>query len=115
MNRGDSCKLLGVPARDTDVLLQSNPSAVGDSSGRPTSSIPGKDRVDLADRRPPQLETRSTIFDRPTPNEAFLRRGGTRRNPDFRNLRTFRLNVSGYVPAPLQLSVDTFIAVQPLS
>jgi len=57
--------------------------------------------------RPPQLETPLHYFRQDlTPNEAFFVRWHLEGIPTSVDLRTFRLNVSGYVQQPLQLSVD---------
>jgi len=57
--------------------------------------------------RPPQLETPIHYFRQDlTPNEAFFVRWHLEGIPTSVDLRTFRLNVSGHVQQPLQLSVD---------
>jgi DMSO/TMAO reductase YedYZ molybdopterin-dependent catalytic subunit len=57
--------------------------------------------------RPPQLETPLHYFRQDlTPNEAFFVRWHLEGIPTSVDLRTFRLNVSGHVGQPLQLSVD---------
>ncbi len=57
--------------------------------------------------RPPQLETPIRYFRQDlTPNEAFFVRWHLEGIPTSVDLRTFRLNVSGHVRQPLQLSVD---------
>src|SRR5438105_15014612 len=57
--------------------------------------------------RPPQLETPIHYFRQDlTPNEAFFVRWHLEGIPTSVDLGTFRLNVSGPVRQPLQLSVD---------
>jgi len=57
--------------------------------------------------RPPQLETPIHYFRQDlTPNEAFFVRWHLEGIPTSVDLRTFRVNVSGHVRQPLQLSVD---------
>jgi DMSO/TMAO reductase YedYZ molybdopterin-dependent catalytic subunit len=57
--------------------------------------------------RPPQLETPIHYFRQDlTPNEAFFVRWHLEGIPTSVDLRTFRLNVSGHVRQPLQLSVN---------
>src|SRR5260370_31644766 len=57
--------------------------------------------------RPHQLETPIDYFRQDlTPNEAFFVRWHLEGTPTSVDLRTFRLNVSGHVRQPLQLSVD---------
>src|SRR3981081_4238838 len=57
--------------------------------------------------RPPQLETPLHYFRQDlTPNEAFFVRWHLEGIPASVDLRTFRLNVSGHVRQPFQLSVD---------
>jgi DMSO/TMAO reductase YedYZ molybdopterin-dependent catalytic subunit len=57
--------------------------------------------------RPPQLETPIHYFRQDlTPNEAFFVRWHLEGIPTSVDLRTFRLNVTGQVRQPLQLSMD---------
>src|SRR5260370_24457466 len=57
--------------------------------------------------RPPQLETPLHYFRQDlTPNEAFFVRWHLEGIPTSVDLRTFRLNVSGHVRQPSQLSMD---------
>src|SRR3981189_820068 len=75
----------------------------------PTNLIrfPEKTEMILLTDRPPQLETPLHYFRQDlTPNEAFFVRWHLEGIPTSVDLRTFRLNVSGHVRQPLQLSVD---------
>src|SRR3981081_2046993 len=83
-------------------------SAVGTLSS-PTNLIrfPEKTEMIWPTDRPPQLETPIHYFRQDlTPNEAFFVRWHLEGIPTTVDLRTFRLNVSGHVQHPLQLSVD---------
>src|SRR3977135_2000782 len=83
-------------------------SAVGTLSS-PTNLIrfPEKTEMILLTDRPPQLETPIHYFRQDlTANEAFFVRWHLEGVPTSVDLRTFRLNVSGHVREPLQLSVD---------
>jgi sulfite dehydrogenase len=69
--------------------------------------FPEKTEMILLTDRPPQLETPLHYFRQDlTPNEAFFVRWHLEGIPTSVDLRTFRLNVSGHVRQPLQLSVD---------
>jgi DMSO/TMAO reductase YedYZ molybdopterin-dependent catalytic subunit len=69
--------------------------------------FPEKTELILLTDRPPQLETPLHYFRQDlTPNEAFFVRWHLEAIPTSVDLRTFRLNVSGHVRTPLQLSVD---------
>ena len=69
--------------------------------------FPEKTEIILLTDRPPQLETPIHYFRQDlTPNEAFFVRWHLEGVPTSVDLRTFRLNVSGHVRQPLQLSVD---------
>src|SRR3979411_1018436 len=83
-------------------------SVVGTSSS-PASLVrfPEKTEMILLTDRPPQLETPIHYFRQDlTPNEAFFVRWHLEGVPTSVNLRTFRLNVSGHVRQPLQVSGD---------
>src|SRR6266436_1772749 len=68
---------------------------------------PEKSELILLTDRPPLLETPLHYFRQDlTPNEAFFVRWHLEGIPTSVDLRTFRLNVSGHVQQPLQLSVD---------
>src|SRR2546421_10703726 len=109
MNRRGFLQLIGATgaAALTSSCNRIN-SGVGNPS-RPTHLIrfPGKTKKILLTDPPPQLETPLHYF-RPdlTPNEAFFVRWHLEGIPASVDLRTFRLNVSGQVRNPLQLSVD---------
>ena len=69
--------------------------------------FPEKTELILLTDRPPQLETPLHYFRQDlTPNEAFFVRWHLEGIPTSVDLRTFRLNVTGHVRQPLQLSVD---------
>jgi DMSO/TMAO reductase YedYZ molybdopterin-dependent catalytic subunit len=69
--------------------------------------FPEKTEMILLTDRPPQLETPIHYFRQDlTPNEAFFVRWHLEGIPTSVDLRTFRLNVSGHVRQPLQLSMD---------
>src|SRR5882724_6103277 len=69
--------------------------------------FPEKENLILLTDRPPQLETPLHYFRQDlTPNSAFFVRWHLEGIPTSVDLRTFRLNVSGHVQQPLQLSVD---------
>jgi sulfite dehydrogenase (cytochrome) subunit A len=68
--------------------------------------FPEKTEMILLTDRPPQLETPIHYFRQDlTPNEAFFVRWHLEGIPTSVDLRTFRLNVSGHVRKPLQLSM----------
>src|SRR5882724_13664348 len=68
---------------------------------------PEKSELILLTDRPPLLETPLHYFRQDlTPNEAFFVRWHLEGIPTSVDLRTFRLNLSGHVRRPLQLSVD---------
>ena len=83
-------------------------SVVGSLSTAATlARFPEKTEMILLTDRPPQLETPLHYFRQDlTPNEAFFVRWHLEGIPTSVDLRTFRLNVSGHVRQPLQLSVD---------
>jgi sulfite dehydrogenase len=69
--------------------------------------FPEKTEMILLTDRPPQLETPIHYFRQDlTPNEAFFVRWHLEGIPTSVDLRRFRLNVSGHVRQPLQLSMD---------
>src|SRR5260370_26229742 len=69
--------------------------------------FPEKTEMILLPDRPPQLEPPIHYFRQDlTPNEAFFVRWHLEGIPTSVDLRTFRLNVSGHIRQPLQLSVD---------
>ena len=92
--------LMASPGRMTSVLGASQ-------STRDLVRFPEKTELILLTDRPPQLETPTHYFRQDlTPNEAFFVRWHLEGIPTSVDLRTFRLNVSGHVGQPLQLSVD---------
>jgi len=92
--------LMASPVRMTSVLEAS-------SSMRDLVRFPEKTEMILLTDRPPQLETPIHYFRQDlTPNEAFFVRWHLEGIPTSVDLRTFRVNVSGHVQQPLQLSVD---------
>ena len=77
------------------------------SSPLPLIRFPEKAEMILLTDRPPQLETPIHYFRQDyTPNRAFFVRWHLEGIPTSVDLRTFRLNVSGNVQKPLQLSMD---------
>jgi DMSO/TMAO reductase YedYZ molybdopterin-dependent catalytic subunit len=77
------------------------------SDSRDLVRFPEKTELIFLTDRPPQLETPLHYFRQDlTPNEAFFVRWHLEGIPTSVDLRTFRLNVSGHVRQPLQLSVD---------
>src|SRR6201993_3641304 len=77
------------------------------SSPANLARFPEKTEMILLTDRPPQLETPLHYFRQDlTPNEAFLVRWHLEGIPTSVDLRTFRLNISGHVRQPLQLSMD---------
>jgi len=92
--------LMTWPDRMASVLAAS-------SNTFPLARFPEKTELILLTDRPPQLETPLHYFRQDlTPNEAFFVRWHLEGIPTSVDLRTFRLNVSGHVRQPLQLSVD---------
>src|SRR5258707_7557499 len=93
-------------------------SAVG-TSPSPANLVrfPEKTAMILLTDRPPQLETPIHYFRQDlTPHEAFFVRWHLEGIPTSVDLRTFRLNISGHVRQPLQLSVDDLRSqFQPIS
>src|ERR1700747_2378867 len=82
-------------------------SLAGTQSSRDLIRFPEKTEMILLTDRPPQLETPLHYFRQDlTPNEAFFVRWHLEGIPTSVDLRTFRLNVSGHVRQPLQLSMD---------
>jgi sulfite dehydrogenase (cytochrome) subunit A len=98
------------PLRRMASLGFSNHLGQGPADMRPWARFPEKtDLLMLADR-PPLLETPMRYFmaDR-TPNDAYFVRWHYAGLPTHVDLRTFRLNVSGAVAKPLQLSFDDLL------
>ncbi|HTB92253.1 MAG TPA: molybdopterin-dependent oxidoreductase [Candidatus Sulfotelmatobacter sp.] len=83
------------------------PLLASSSGNEELARFPEKTELILLTDRPPQLETPLHYFRQDlTPNEAFFVRWHLEGIPTSVDLRTFRLNVSGHVRQPLQLSVD---------
>ncbi len=109
MNRRGFLKLIGATgvAALTSSCKQNNPVAGTLSSPANLIRFPEKTELIFLTDRPPQLETPIHYFRQDlTPNEAFFVRWHLEGIPTSVDLRTFRLNVSGHVRQPLQLSVD---------
>jgi DMSO/TMAO reductase YedYZ molybdopterin-dependent catalytic subunit len=76
-------------------------------AGRSLVRYPEKTDLILLTSRPPQLETPMKYFDRAiTPNEAFYVRYHIFPIPTRVDLATWRLQVTGHVERPLELSLD---------
>src|SRR3979490_3623009 len=109
MNRRGFLQLIGATGA---AALTSSCNRINSVVGAPPSPpnlirFPEKTEMILLTDRPPQLETPLHYFRQDlTPNEAFFVRWHLEGVPTSVDLRTFRLNVSGHVRQPLQLSVD---------
>src|SRR5437879_6328394 len=109
MNRRGFLQLMGATSV---VALASSCTRVNPAAGilaSPTNlaRFPEKTEMILLTDRPPQLEIPIHYFRQDlTPNEAFFVRWHLEGVPTSVDLRTFRVNVSGHVRQPLQLSVD---------
>jgi sulfite dehydrogenase (cytochrome) subunit A len=108
MNRRGFLQLIGATgAAALTASCNRINSVVGTSSTPDLVRFPEKTELILLTDRPPQLETPLHYFRQDlTPNEAFFVRWHLEGIPTSVDLRTFRLNVSGHVRRPLQLSVD---------
>jgi sulfite dehydrogenase len=109
MNRRGFLQLMG--ATGAAALAAScnrmNPGVGVSSNSVNLARFPEKTEMILLTDRPPQLETPLHYFRQDlTPNEAFFVRWHLEGIPTSVDLRTFRLNVSGNVQKPLQLSMD---------
>src|SRR5712664_2804576 len=109
MNRRRFLQLVGATGV---AALSSSCKQMTSKVGTPSSRtniirFPEKTEKIFITDRPPQLETPFHYFRQDlTPNEAFFVRWHLQGIPTSVDLRTFRLNVSGHVRQPLQLSVD---------
>src|ERR1700730_2388858 len=109
MNRRGFLQIIGATGV---AALTASCSRINSVAGTvPSSSslirFPEKTEMIFLTDRPPQLETPIHYFRQDlTPNEAFFVRWHLEGIPTSVDLRTFRLNVSGHVRQPLQLSVD---------
>src|SRR5260370_34455162 len=108
MNRRGFLQLIGATgAAALTASCNRINSVVGTSSPPALARFPEKTELILLTDRPPQLETPLHHFRQAlTPNEAFFVRWHLEGSPPSADLRTFRLNVSGHVRQPVQLSVD---------
>jgi len=109
MNRRGFLQLMGATSVVTlTASCNRSNSVMGMLSGPPElARFPEKTEMILLTDRPPQLETPIRYFRQDlTPNEAFFVRWHLEGIPTSVDLRTFRLNVSGHVRQPLQLSVE---------
>src|SRR6201998_2389569 len=109
MNRRGFLQLLGASGAAALTASCNRVSAVAGTSPGLARLVrfPEKTEMFLLTDRPPQLETPIHYFRQDlTPNEAFFVRWHLEGIPTSVDLRTFRLNVSGHVRQPLQLSVD---------
>jgi sulfite dehydrogenase len=108
MNRRRFLELVGTAG--VGLVTLSDRMALALESSSDNASLvrfPEKTELILLTDRPPQLETPLHYFRQDlTPNEAFFVRWHLEGIPTSVDLRTFRLNVSGHVRQPLQLSVD---------
>jgi sulfite dehydrogenase len=108
MNRRRFLELAGTAGAGLMTLSDRMASVLAASSDTvDLARFPEKTEMILLTDRPPQLETPLHYFRQDlTPNEAFFVRWHLEGIPTSVDLRTFRLNVSGHVRQPLQLSVD---------
>jgi DMSO/TMAO reductase YedYZ molybdopterin-dependent catalytic subunit len=109
MNRRGFLRLIGATGAAALTASCNRMSSVVGTLSSPTNLVrfPEKTELILLTDRPPQLETPLHYFRQDlTPNEAFFVRWHLEGIPTSVDLRTFRLNVSGHVRQPLQLSVD---------
>jgi sulfite dehydrogenase (cytochrome) subunit A len=108
MNRRRFLQLAGASGGAWIVGCNRAASVPNISSNAPDlARFPEKAELLLLTDRPPQLETPLHYFRQDlTPNEAFFVRWHLEAIPTSVDLRTFRLNVSGHVRKPLQLSMD---------
>lgn len=108
MNRRRFFQLVGASVGAWTVACNRATSVSDISSNAPDLvRFPEKSELILLTDRPPQLETPLHYFRQDlTPNEAFFVRWHLEAIPTLVDLRTFRLNVSGHVRKPLQLSMD---------
>ena len=108
MNRRGFLQLMGATgAAALTASCNRINSVVGTSSPPDLVRFPEKTEMILLTDRPPQLGTPLHYFRQDlTPNEAFFVRWHLEAIPTSVDLRTYRLNVSGHVREPLQLSID---------
>lgn len=109
MNRRQFLRLMGASGLVAWAASCNRARSVVGSASSPEllARFPEKTEMILLTDRPPQLETPIHYFRQDlTPNEAFFVRWHLEGIPTTVDLRTFRLNVSGHVRQPLQLSVE---------
>ena len=109
MNRRGFLQLIGATGVAALTASRSRINSAAGTLSSPSNLIrfPEKTEMIFLTDRPPQLETPIHYFRQDlTPNEAFFVRWHLEGIPTSVDLRTFRLNVSGHVRQPLQLSVD---------
>src|SRR6201981_2770440 len=109
MNRRGFLRLIGATGVVAWTASCNRTSSVVGSGSNPDvlARFPEKTEMILLTDRPPQLETPIHYFRQDlTPNEAFFVRWHLEGIPTSVDLRTFRLNVTGHVRQPLQLSLD---------
>jgi DMSO/TMAO reductase YedYZ molybdopterin-dependent catalytic subunit len=109
MNRRGFLHLIGATGAAALASSCKRLNSVAETPSSPTNLVrfPEKTELILLTDRPPQLETPLHYFRQDlTPNEAFFVRWHLEGIPGSVDLRTFRLNVSGHVQQPLQLSMD---------
>src|SRR6266850_2461676 len=109
MNRRGFLRLIGATGAAALTASCNRINSVAGTLSSPADLVrfPEKTEMILLTDRPPQLETPLHYFRQDlTPNEAFFVRWHLEGVPTSVDLRTFRLNVSGHVRQPLQLSVD---------
>src|ERR1700686_720320 len=108
MNRRGFLRLIGATSAAALTASCNRINSVAGTLSSPAdlARFPEKTEMILLTDRPPQLETPLHYFRQDlTPNEAFFVRWHLEGVPTSVDLRTFRLNVSGHVRQPLQLSV----------
>jgi DMSO/TMAO reductase YedYZ molybdopterin-dependent catalytic subunit len=109
MNRRGFLQLIGATGAAAVTASCNRVNSVARTLSSPNDSVrfPEKTEMILLTDRPPQLETPIHYFRQDlTPNEAFFVRWHLEGVPTSVDLRTFRLNVSGHLRQPLQLTVD---------
>src|SRR5438128_7984577 len=109
MNRRGFLQLIGATGAAALMSSCNRVSSVVGALSSPTElgRLPEKTEMIFLTDRPPQLETPIHYFRQDlTPNEAFFVRWHLEGIPTSVDLRSFRLNVSGHVRHPLQISVD---------
>jgi sulfite dehydrogenase (cytochrome) subunit A len=109
MDRREFLQLIGATGAAALTASCNRFNSVSGALSSPANLVrfPEKTEMILLTDRPPQLETPIHYFRQDlTPNEAFFVRWHLEGIPTSVDLRTFRLNVSGHVRKPLQLSVD---------